>query len=95
MSAPPPLAELEREALPRPAARAASHVEVVAAHPAHTGVTPHSAPAEKRLEYAVWVDIVVATAARAIVQILSTIVHSSLFLVTKYGVGFTNLEDYI
>ena len=79
----------------RPAARAASHVEMVAAHPAHAGVTPHSAPTEKRLENAVWVDIVVATATRSILHILSTVVHSSLFLVTKYGVGFTNLKDDI
>merc|ERR1719369_297889 len=72
-------------------AMTSSEVEVVPAMmTSHARVSPHTTTTEKGLENAVRIHIMEPMTLPAI-KILSTIIHSSLLFITKYGISLSNL----
>ena len=58
-------------------------------------VTPHASHAstEESLENAVGINVVEAVTT-AVLQVLTTVVHPPLLLITEYGIGLSNLFKF-
>ena len=81
------LTKLETETLTT-MSRSSTELEVVTS--SHASHAPHASP-EESLENAVGINVVEAVTS-AILQVLTTVIHPSLLLITEYGIGFSNLQ---
>ena len=80
------LTKLETETLTT-MSRSSTELEVVTSHASHA---PH-ASSEESLENAVGINVVEAVTS-AILQVLTTVIHPSLLLITEYGISLSNLQ---
>ena len=84
------LAKLETETL----TWRSRELEAMASHSMMTSHTPHSSHATSKegLENAVGIHIMESMTS-TILQVLATVIHSSLLLITQNCIGFSNLKE--